>query len=502
VYVAEPTLSAPSAQVRGRLLRGGVAAVPLIIAALGALAARPIADDYAMEGMLTYTGSIWSAFMQWMNAWTSFYSMWAILTVGTAAGRVLGVALYYPMLALSALTIFVVASRVIVRTWSRVSGVKLAVLPATLLLSSALLGGFVSLRRPATPASFGALYWWTIFVPHLLPVLLAPVALVVVVRFARLRARSRAWPLGLIAAFLAGFFLAGFAFVETAIVVVATVATAWTIRRLRGSDNARAAVAFLAAMAIGLIVGFLAVLLLPGTSARQSVLAGSGTGIATLHGLSAWPYAIASTARHTLAWTMLSPAPVLGAAVGWTVRRSSTLLAPTEQERHVVRTVGTALGGTAVASWILVTLGDIASYRAWWHLFPLWVQVTLLGALAGWRLAAVQRWTLRGEGGYLTWVVHGLLVLWCAAVTFYAASASWDRRAVVDANIAAARAVVSGAASGPVIWQSQSVGGIEDMQPDQSHWVNYSVAQWFGLHPSDFQVVVRHGRRSTLAPSP
>jgi hypothetical protein len=30
--------------------------------------------------------------------------------------------------------------------------------------------------------------------------------------------------------------------------------------------------------------------------------------------------------------------------------------------------------------------------------------------------------------------------------------------------------------------------------------VDVSIAHWFGLQPTDFQVVVRHGRRATLAP--
>jgi hypothetical protein len=154
----------------------------------------------------------------------------------------------------------------------------------------------------------------------------------------------------------------------------------------------------------------------------------------------------------------------------------------------VIRVVAVALSATVAASWIFVTLGDIASYRAWWHYLPMWIELTLLGSLLGWWLATRRR---SPAPGYLRWVAAGVLALSCASVTAFAAAATWDRQSVVDADVAAARARAAGTSTGPVVWQSQSEADICDMERD---WVQAAIAQWFGLKPGDFRVAIRDGR--------
>jgi len=236
----------------------------------------------------------------------------------------------------------------------------------------------------------------------------------------------------------------------------------------------------------GLVVGFVTVYLLPGTSARQAEFARLGLGFSAAHGLVPWLRLIAHVTAQSLGWPLLSPGPVLGFVVGWLLRRNAaTPTVPIDREKTVIRVVGRALAGTTVASWALIMLGDIASYPAWWHYWPLWIEFTILGALVGWRVAAVRR---AARPAFLRWAELGVVVVWCVSVTAFAAAATWERRSTVDANVAAARARVDGRSAGPVVWQAAPVGGIADMETD---WVQAAVAQWFGLAPTDFRIVTR-----------
>src|SRR5262249_5982989 len=275
--------------------------------------------------------------------------------------------------------------------------------------------------------------------------------------------------------------------------------TAWAVRRLRGAQASRMAIALLSALILGLVAGFTTILRLPGTSARQAYLVEVGAGTSMLHGFMPWFHHVASTTQHSLVWTVLTPGPVLGLAAGWILRRSvATPTVPIDQEQAVIRVVATALSVTLAASWILVTLGEIASYGAWWHLWPLWIQFTLLGSLVGWKLAAQRRRTVSRRRSYLRWAVSIVLVLWCLSWTAYEAATSWERRSIVDTNVAAARARAAGTSAGPVVWQAQPVGDITDMQADQTYWVNLDIALWFGLDPTDF-IVVEPGSSLTLS---
>jgi hypothetical protein len=484
------------ARLRAVLLTA-LAGLPILIAAIGALAVRPIADDYAVEGTLSSAGSVSAAFSYWMHEWSAFYSMYGLLTAGAATGRHVGLAVYYPAAALAVLALLVASSWLVTRAWSRLTGVRVSA-AGTALLASVVLGGLFSLVRPAAPVLFGAIYWQTAFLPHVVPVLLVPLVLAGLLRLARL---PRRW-LAVLVAVIAGFVLAGFAFAETMIVMSATVATAWAIRRLRGPQASRPAVGVLAAMVLGLVIGFVTVYLLPGTSVRQADLANQGIGIRAVHGFMPWLQLIGAAIKTSLAWPVLSPALVLGLAAGWIVRRGLvTPAVSTDEERTVIRVVGTALGATVVASWIVTVLGDIASYPAWWHCLPLWIELVLVGALVGWWLAARRLGPAGGHRsaaaerrGYLRQAVPVVVVLWCVSVTALAAAATWDRHSIVDADVAAAQARAAGTTTGPVVWQSQSMADICDMERD---WVQDSIAQWFGLQRTDFQVVIRHWRGAT-----
>jgi hypothetical protein len=79
---ADERVTLTPAPRRSRALNAAVC-VPILIAIVGALAARPIADDYSIEGQLVASGGMTQAFRYWMNSWTSLYSTFAVLNAGS-----------------------------------------------------------------------------------------------------------------------------------------------------------------------------------------------------------------------------------------------------------------------------------------------------------------------------------------------------------------------------------------------------------------------------------
>ena len=192
-------------------LVGLICATPLAVAAIGAVSARPIADDYSLMSKVATQGFV-GTFSTYMNHWTPLYSMIGVLAGGTA---MLGKN-FIPVASCGLLILIVVVAGVVWRTWS--SGASSVPTPvAAICISTGMVGSFASTHYPSAPILFGALLWATAWVPHVVPILLAPLVLLLA-----LKVHGR---LGVVVSIIAGLATAGFGFVETAIVVSMVVMT-------------------------------------------------------------------------------------------------------------------------------------------------------------------------------------------------------------------------------------------------------------------------------------
>src|SRR6476646_5247905 len=73
--------------------RAGVAFafVTVGIAAMGALAVRPIADDLVINAKVAHLHGPLPAFGSWMTSWTGYYSEYGLLTALAAITRAFGI---------------------------------------------------------------------------------------------------------------------------------------------------------------------------------------------------------------------------------------------------------------------------------------------------------------------------------------------------------------------------------------------------------------------------
>jgi hypothetical protein len=482
------------------------ASIPICLAAFGAVAARPIADDFSNEGIQHSTGGMTQAVSWWMHNWTPLYSMFGALSSGVALERLIGMDVYYPLASLLVLALFVLAAYVVVRCWMTVTGVRLSVVLAVVLLTSAFLGSLASFVRPTEPDLFAALYWQSAWVPHLVPILTLPTVLAGTIRASRFGTWVRAAAAPLVA--LAGFVLAGFGFAEAALACVVTVATAWVVHQLRGAAAFRRTAPFLALLVASIAAGAVVVVSLPGASVRAHTEASQHFGILSYSGPVQALRVLASDLLHDAVHVLLTPALPIGLVIGYTLR----YLVPghslaDEREVKAVRVLGIASIASLVASFAVVALGDLSTYRAWWHLFTLELMVMLLASVGGWGIAggvfrADSSRVKRTAPRRILFPLLAGTLLWCAASTAAAAHATWARRPILDRNVAAALAASSHATSRPVVWHSVSIGDptkdISDMRVDPTAFVNHDVAQWFALAPTDFRVEVVPAPRATV----
>ena len=246
-------------------LVGLICGTPLAVAAIGAVSARPISDDYSVLGAVADWGFVRS-FSYYIHNQSPTYSMIGFQTGGvTLLGKN-----FIPVACCGLLILIVVVAGVVWRTWSSgASSVPTAV--AALALSTGMVGSFYSTHYPSAPILFGALLWMTSWVPHLVPMLLAPLVLLLA-----LKVRGR---LGVAVSIMAGLATAGFGFAETTTVVAMVVMTGWALWRHGGRRRLRGALAPLTGLGAGLVVGAVIVYALPGTASRSQSFATSGSAL-------------------------------------------------------------------------------------------------------------------------------------------------------------------------------------------------------------------------------
>ncbi len=470
-------LASPARQPLKTRLIGLLACVPPLIVVAGAVVARPVADDYEVESTFQAAGGITRAFSAWMHHWTSAYSMYAVLTVGPRIERTIGTTVYYPLVSLLSLALFVTATMLVVRGWARLTGWAAPTWWATALTVTALFGALVSFRHPSDPMLFGAFYWQAAWVPHLLPVMLIPP--VAALLWTSQQRPGVAW---VVLWAVVGVGLAGFAFAETLMIAVTAAVTWWVVSKLRDRRAARSLLPFVVALIAGLAGGFILVAKLPGTSARAVDYSNQKIGLARYDGLVAVARALVKITAQDAFHALASPAVLVGAVTGYAARRLIPSTDPS-REAEAVGVIGTALLVATVGCWVAVSLGDLASYVAWWHLFYVDLLATLLAALIGWALAArgfapfarrprpIALGTPRATAALLT------VIVWGAGITALAAHGQFVRRPVLDRNLAAA-AAYRRHPTGSLTWRAAPVGNLVDITADPNFWITNDVATW------------------------
>jgi hypothetical protein len=319
-----------------------------VLAAFGALAARPINDDYWFQANLSSAGDVLGASSLGVRTWSAFYSMYAPLTAGAAAGRVVGFEVYYPLASILVLALFLGASVAAVRLWFREMAITTPGLPAALVLCGAVLASLATFRYPDAPVLFGALYWQSAWVPHIVPILALPIILPICLRQAV--GRSRFFRPGCL---LLGLLLAGFSFGPASVALIMAAMFWWVVRRLRGAEASRQALPGLINFAAGIAVGTVLVFLLPGTAVRQAAVAAHRHGMTSGETVAA----LASTAREVAASSLLTPAIVVALLAGFLLRRLAAPYPAGIAELCAVRTIRRALGAGLVLSWLPLSVG-------------------------------------------------------------------------------------------------------------------------------------------------
>jgi len=417
-----------------------ICGTPLAIAAIGAVSARPISDDYSLMRKVATEG-LAGAFSDYMHNWTPLYSMIGVLAGGTAwLGKN-----FFPVASCGLLILIVVVGGVVWRTWSL--GASWVPTPvAALVLSTGMVGSFYSIHYPAAPILFSALFWATAWVPHVVPMLLAPLTLLLA-----LRVRGR---LGVAVSIMAGLATAGFGFAETATVVSMVVMTGWALWRHGGRRRLRGALAPLTGLGAGLIVGAVIAYALPGTAARNHVFATLGLGLSQAHGHVFSD--LGSIAFGDFEAAVLSPAIPLGVILGVVLGA----LSPRDPFRTRTALIWCAV--VTVVAWLAVSLGDLFSYQVWWHVYPLWMMLYLTAGAVGWRLAEIRP----SLAGIAATMAAGCLV-WTCLLTTAVTTAALERRTVVDRDFAAA---THAPATTHLVWVAMWVSGfgsegIRDAEP-------------------------------------
>ena len=352
--------------VIARIARAGVAFATLTvaIAAMGALVVRPIADDLVVNAKVANLHGSLPAFGSWMTSWTGYYSEYGILTALAGLTRALGIDRFTFAIASVAFLALIVASVRGCVVASRRLGVTCWGWPEALVLTAGLLGSFAGpLQESLHTNLYEAIYWASAWVSHLVPVVGCPLLIIAVLRIRHrvLRASS---------AFIGGVLIAGFGFVETIMVAAIMCAVAWVSSRLGGRQALSKHRSALTAASLGLVAGAVLVERMPGTAARAQFTQNVHLGFAAHRGL-----ASLTRAAGTIAWSdakavALSPAPVLGIFIGL-----GLCLAPLSRTRaeltHALPVLVRAAWTVVLVSWAAVTVGDLGSYQASWHLLPL-----------------------------------------------------------------------------------------------------------------------------------
>jgi hypothetical protein len=491
VRPSAPSMSTDRPRDRRRVLRlsdatsAVLAATALGAALIGAVAARAIADDYSIVGELSRSGDAPSAFSWWMSDWTPYYSTYGGLTVVASAGRVIGDGRYTFALVAVAVVLLLYAAMFVM--WKRWAGARVTGWPAAAgaaVLGAGLLGSFASFRDPQMPYLFGTLYWATMTVSHTVPLLLAPFALLWVTSTRRPTSVVAVVSVGL------GLAVAGFGLPEALVVLAATALTAWGLHRVGGRDLLRPRIPGLASLAIGLVVGLATVALLPGTRARNAEQEAYDGGIRLDLGVADVVRRVLSFGRGAMADVLVSPvvpvAIVVGAALFFAVRSTPERRGDDGVDRvRIERTVLVAMGVLVAVAWAAVTLGDLLSYRAWWHRAPLTVTTYLFGATAGWCLA--RRWSSRTLEVSASILLVSVM-LWSVLLAGSAARGVWDRRATFDESFDRAITHEDQDRSGPINWSSVSVREIHDAE--EGGWIADRITDWFGLPRGQITVTV------------
>jgi len=406
-------------------------------------------------------------FSNYMHNWTPLYSNYGIL----AGGMSLLGKNFIPVASCGFLILIVFVAGVVWRTWS--SGASSVPTPvAALALSTGMVGSFYSIHYPKAAILFSALFWDTVWMSHVVPMLLAPLVLLLA-----LKVRGR---LGVAVSIMAGLATAGFGFAETASVVSMVVMTGWALWRHGGRRRLRGALAPLTGLGAGLIVGAVIVYALPGTASRNHVFATLGLGVAQAHGHVISD--LGSLAFGDFEAAVLSPAIPLGVILGVVLGA----LSPRDPFRTRTALIWCAV--VTVVTWLAVSIGDLFSYEVWWHVYPLWMMLYLTAGAVGWRLAEI-RPSLAGIGA----VLAAGCVAWTFVLTMAVTTAAWDRRPIVDGDFARAKDATT-----HLVWVSMWVSGfgsegVRDAEPAWwpagDRWVFGNVSILVGIPQRD--IVVR-----------
>ena len=463
-------------------LVGLICGTPLAVAAIGAVSARPISDDYSLIARVGTEGFV-GAFSDYIHNQSPTYSMIGFQTGGTA---LLGKN-FIPVACCGLLILIVIVAGVVWRTWSTgASSVPTAV--AAVALSTGMVGSFASIHYPKAPILFGALLWVTSWVPHLVPMLLAPLVLLLA-----LKVRGR---LGVAASIMAGLATAGFGFAETATIVSMVVMTGWALWRLGGPRRLQGSLAPLIGLGAGLVVGAVIVYVLPGTASRNQAFATSGLGLAQAHGHVISYFA--SLAFGNFEAAVLSPAIPLGLILGVVLGA----LSPRDPFRTRTAVIWCAV--VTVVAWLAVSIGDLFSYQVFWHVYPLFMMLYLTAGAVGWRLGEI-RPSFAGIGAVLG---AGCLV-WTVLLTTAVTSAALDRRPIVDGDFARAAALdrrpVVDRATTHLVWVSMSVGQgyyIGDAEsiwwPAEDHWITGAISLFFAIPERNIVVKIVRTPNATV----
>jgi hypothetical protein len=450
------------------------------VAAVGAVAVRPIADDFVVNAKLTQAHGALPAFGSWMTSWTAYYSEYGILTGLAGLTRALGIDRYTFAIASVAFLVLLVASIRACVNASRRLGFTSWGWPETALLAAGLFGAFAGpLKESLHTNLYEAIYWASAWMSHLVPVVACPLVIIAVLRIRNLRMRTAS-------AFFGGLFIAGFGFAETVIVTAIVGACAWVAYRLRNRHALASNSRTLVGAGLGLLAGSILVARLPGTIARTRYFGSIHLGLSAHPGLANLTRAAAHIGWLDAKAVVLSPAPVLGIFIGLAL-----CLAPLSRTRAELTDALPVLVPTAwvvvLASWAAVTFGDLSATLASWHLLPLVTVLYAACVLTGYALGT------RSEARYLPVGVCVCLVAalaWTTAQTTSAANVVLVRSRVFDQNVRAAHTALGEHPPRPVVWRSMSIGSMTDAaKSGPNAFAGVAVAQWLDIPPDDLVIV-------------
>ena len=450
------------------------------VAVVGALAVRPIADDFVINAKVEQLHGPLPAFGSWMTTWTGYYSGYGLLTALAGLTRALGIDRYTFAIASVAFLVLIVASvRGCVAASKRLGATDWA-WPEAIVLTAGLLASFVGpLRESLHTNLYEAIYWASAWISHLLPIVACPLLIIAIVRL-----HNRAVQVSV--AFLAAMFIAGFGLAETVVVTATVCAFAWVAYRLRGRDALSKHRPTLAAAGFGLVAGTVVVAFLPGTAARARYLESFHLGLSAHRGLANLTRATAHIALSDAKAVVLSPAPVLGLLIGLAL-----CLAPFSRNRseltEALPSLLIASWGVVFVSWVAVAFGDLSSSQASWHLLPLATAVYVASLITGYALGTHK--TVK----YLPMGVGVCLVAaltWTTVQTTVVAEAAIDRARVFDDNVRSAQVAREHRPPRPTTWYSMSIGQMTDAAASgPNDWAGTAVAQWLRIPPDDLVIV-------------